>query len=81
MAKPEAAVTIRDATLAKWGRIDCLVNNAGSTDVATGMARNEEKDPCEPARCLPWPYPEGRCVSLEQSCRRSGHDHVTLDRF
>ena len=63
MAKPEAAVTIRDATLAKWGRIDCLVNNAGSTDVATGMARNEEKDPCEPARCLPWPYPEGRCVS------------------
>ena len=39
MAKPEAATIIRDETLAKWGRIDCLINNAGSTDVATGEPR------------------------------------------
>jgi NAD(P)-dependent dehydrogenase (short-subunit alcohol dehydrogenase family) len=74
LARPQAAVRIAEATLAKWGRVDVLVNNAGAAPLATIDDTTEDLlneafaiNAYAPIRLVAWLWPvfrrqEGGCV-------------------
>jgi len=64
LLEPSAAKTVVDATVERWGRIDCLVNNAGGVEIepieATGddlLQRTFEVNAFSPARLIAASWP------------------------
>jgi NAD(P)-dependent dehydrogenase (short-subunit alcohol dehydrogenase family) len=86
LLEPSAAKTVVDATVERWGRLDCLVNNAGGVEIApieaTGddlLQRTFEVNAFSPARLIAasWPIFQRQ----RSGCVVNVSSRSTLDPF
>ncbi len=86
LADPSSAKAIVTATLDRWGRIDCLVNNAGSLEMATLeettndlLQSTFEVNTFSPARLIAalWPV----FLRQEKGCVVNVSSRATVDPF